>query len=66
MGAAKIKRSIPDVSIFEDLIEKMSYESGLARREFQLEETEKKYIPSKNNNVYKVEEVCKCRHILRL
>lgn len=50
MGAAKGKRSIPGVGIFEVFTEKVSYEPGLAKGEFQLEEVEKRGILSKKSN----------------
>lgn len=40
-GSSKIKRSIPDVGIFEGFMEKLSHESGLPKGEFQLKEIEK-------------------------
>lgn len=55
MGTAKIKISIPDVDIGERFIENISHESGLGKREFQLEKNVKKSIPSGKNHMNKVE-----------
>lgn len=47
-------------------MEKVSCEPDLAKTDYQLEKSEQKGIPHTKNNMHKVEEMWKGRHILRM